>query len=169
MTPPEAPAVQKVEGLNAEMRRLLQTTANTIAAQMPGVVESKRDGQWFRLWRNINEALAKADAILGVEGGKFTPIPLADEAVRYVARYGGRCRDCADESGVCPHSGLPCEGADKAIRHVIKALNYGFSHGYLAAAPALPTVEGGSSRASPSAHPADAAATEAGQRSEGGE
>lgn len=61
--------------------------------------------------------------------------PGADDAtVSFVARYGGQCRDCADENGVCPRSGLPCAGADKAIRHVLKALEYGRQHGYLPAA-----------------------------------
>lgn len=53
--------------------------------------------------------------------------------VDYVSRYGGMCRDCADEDGICPTSGLPCAGAErqKAIRHVIEAVNYGLKHGYL--------------------------------------
>lgn len=56
-----------------------------------------------------------------------------DEAVEYVSRWGGRCRDCADENGSCPSSGLPCEpdDADKIIRHVLTALHYGIRHGYL--------------------------------------
>lgn len=64
--------------------------------------------------------------------------PAAD-IVGYVSRWGGKCRDCADENGVCPNSGLPCGGAQKAIEHVIKALQYGVQHGFivspLAAAP----------------------------------
>lgn len=59
------------------------------------------------------------------------PEPNAD-VVGYVARWGGDCRDCADENGVCPNSGLPCGGARKAIEHVIKALQYGVQHGYIA-------------------------------------
>jgi hypothetical protein len=60
-------------------------------------------------------------------------IPTDDETVRYIGRYGGMCRDCADEDGVCPGSGLPCDGnaCDRAIRHVIDALNYGHKHAYL--------------------------------------
>ena len=53
------------------------------------------------------------------------------DVVGYVARWGGNCRDCADENGVCPNSGLPCGGARKAIEHVIKALQYGVQHGYI--------------------------------------
>jgi hypothetical protein len=60
-------------------------------------------------------------------------IEVTNELVNYIARYGGRCRECADEDGVCPTSGLPCGEYDKAIRHVLKALNYGVSHGFLPA------------------------------------
>jgi hypothetical protein len=63
---------------------------------------------------------------------EWEPIPLTDDVLRYVSRYGGMCRDCADEHGVCPNSGLPCDDPrDKAIRHVITALNYGFGRGFL--------------------------------------
>lgn len=58
-------------------------------------------------------------------------IRVTDEIVDYIARYGGACRDCADEDGVCPHSGLPCADRDKAIRHVLSALNYGIVHGFI--------------------------------------
>jgi len=55
------------------------------------------------------------------------------DVVNYVARYGGRCRDCADENGVCPQSGLPCGGAEKAIRHVLSAYQYGIDNGFIRA------------------------------------
>lgn len=58
-------------------------------------------------------------------------IPITDEVLDYISRYGGMCRDCADVGPICPNSGLPCAGADKAIRHVIKAYNYGIEHGFL--------------------------------------
>lgn len=63
--------------------------------------------------------------------------------VAYIARYGGMCRACADEDGICPSSGLPCEGAHKAIRHVLTALRYGVSHGYVASplSPPAPASE----------------------------
>lgn len=50
----------------------------------------------------------------------------SDNMVRAVMRYGGRCRDCADECGLCPHSQLPCETDDKetAIKSVIDAISY---------------------------------------------
>jgi hypothetical protein len=64
-----------------------------------------------------------------------------NEAVDYVLRYGGNCRDCADESGVCPMSGLPCSGAKKAVRHVVRALAYGIEHGYITSPFASPALE----------------------------
>ncbi len=97
------------------------------------------DGRNYECTCGYNDAndslfIEAADALSSPEpgGSEFVPIPLSDEVVSYVARYGGMCRDCADEAGVCPNSGLPCDDdGDKAIRHVIKALNYGFGKGYL--------------------------------------
>ncbi|XAI96541.1 hypothetical protein [Microcystis phage Mae-JY35] len=73
------------------------------------------------------------DAVEGVKG----------EPVAYVARYGGRCRDCADNDGICPTSGLPCnvEDCNKAISHVIKALTYGIAQGYIDALAAPPVAD----------------------------
>ena len=62
------------------------------------------------------------------------------DVVGYVARWGGNCRDCADENGVCPSSGLPCGGARKAIEHVLAALRYGVQHGYIADPLKTPNV-----------------------------
>jgi hypothetical protein len=59
-------------------------------------------------------------------------IPDNDETTRYVARFAGFCRDCADHHGICPTKGLPCD-SDKAILFVIRALNYGFDHGFIQA------------------------------------
>ncbi|CAN7339688.1 hypothetical protein LJR074_001928 [Acidovorax sp. LjRoot74] len=71
-------------------------------------------------------------------GAALTAAPAAVPALNltkahidYVARYGGKCRDCADENGVCPGSGLPCGGARKAIQFVFDALTYGVTHGYI--------------------------------------
>jgi hypothetical protein len=53
------------------------------------------------------------------------------KAVRsYVLRFGGKCRDCADQEGVCPASGIPCDGT-KAVNSVLEALTYGFTHGHI--------------------------------------
>lgn len=62
-------------------------------------------------------------------------VPATQEVVDYIARYGGRCRDCADNDGVCPNSGLPCAHNDKAIRHVLSAINYGVKHGFIRPTP----------------------------------
>jgi hypothetical protein len=72
--------------------------------------------------------------------------PTADRArlaftaahVEYIQMYGGRCRDCADNDGVCPSSGLPCGGSEKAIRRVLDALAYGVNHGYITLAASEP-------------------------------
>jgi hypothetical protein len=63
-------------------------------------------------------------------------VPDDDATVEYIAQYGATCRDCADNNDVCPTSGLPCGGRKKAIRWVLRALNYGLKHGFLTAAPA---------------------------------
>lgn len=60
-------------------------------------------------------------------------VQATEEVVGYAIRYGGRCRGCADENGICPSAGLPCDSAlaRRAVRHVIDAVNYGLRHGYL--------------------------------------
>lgn len=54
--------------------------------------------------------------------------------VSYVLRYGGRCRDCADADGICPNTDMPCgfELKTAVIKHTLKALEYGISHGFIA-------------------------------------
>lgn len=56
------------------------------------------------------------------------------ELERYVLKFGGMCRDCADENGTCPHSGIPCDSDIrlKMVRSTIKALIYGIAQGYIA-------------------------------------
>jgi|GEM_PF-5827712 len=55
------------------------------------------------------------------------------QTIDYVMRYGGHCRDCADEDGICPRDGTPCEPAPKraVIEHTLKALEYGMSRGFI--------------------------------------
>lgn len=55
------------------------------------------------------------------------------QTIDYIMRFGGRCRDCADEDGVCPADGTPCDPAAKkaVIEHTLKALEYGISHGFI--------------------------------------
>jgi len=78
-------------------------------------------------------ALAAAPPVSAEEG--WRAFAVTEELVDYIGRYGGRCRDCADENGVCPLSGLPCGGSHKAIRHVLRALSYGVKHGYVKLTP----------------------------------
>jgi hypothetical protein len=76
----------------------------------------------------------------GVKAGKQAQEPVelnCQEIASYVARYGGNCRDCADENGICPSSGMPCDSR-KAISHVLTALDYGLKHGYITAALPAP-------------------------------
>jgi len=84
-------------------------------------------------------ALQSASPGAADAGGELLPI---DAAVAYVEQYGPRCRDCADEAGVCPTTGFPCGADEKPIRHVIKALNYGMEHGFLRASIAPASEDG---------------------------
>jgi hypothetical protein len=58
-------------------------------------------------------------------------IQVTQGLIEYVRRFGGRCRDCADERGICPSSGLPCANPEKAINHVFRAYNYGIKNGFI--------------------------------------
>lgn len=79
-------------------------------------------------WLNEVWDIARSEAVQQAQ----EPVGLnRPEIASYVARYGGNCRDCADENGICPNSGMPCDSR-KAIEHVLKALDYGFKHGYIA-------------------------------------
>jgi hypothetical protein len=84
-----------------------------------------------------SRAKVRANILSALPSGEgWRPIPFTDDVVRYVGRFSGQCRDCADEHGVCPSSGLPCdERHEKAIRYVITALNYGFGKGFLPPPP----------------------------------
>lgn len=79
---------------------------------------------------NANCPAPSAEPV-ALELGAFKSWAGGEEVVRYIARYGGMCRGCADEHGICPGSGLPCEDVDKPIRHVLEALSYGLKHGYI--------------------------------------
>lgn len=55
---------------------------------------------------------------------------MTDKLVERLLNYGGRCRECADNVGICPASSLPC-GADdarSAIKHVLDGLAYYTQH-----------------------------------------
>lgn len=57
---------------------------------------------------------------------------IEEAAVKYVMRYGGMCRDCADMDGVCS-SGMPCDTEQRkaVVRHTLAALTYGIKHGFI--------------------------------------
>lgn len=69
---------------------------------------------------------------------------LRKETIEYVARYGGNCRDCADNHGICPSSMLPCDPDIRraAIGYMIDAIKYGTENGFLNAAPPSSTQGG---------------------------
>lgn len=79
------------------------------------------------------ELLAALETPKGEPAPGWQNIPVTDETIMYVLRYGGRCRECADNFGICEGSGLPCQRdeARKAARHVIEAINYGFGNGFM--------------------------------------
>lgn len=58
-------------------------------------------------------------------------VSFTDEHVQFIQRFGGKCRDCADESGVCPNTGFPCGAKRQAIESVLRALEYGFEYGHI--------------------------------------
>lgn len=98
------------------------------------------DDAWANSIAKVSRSRPIADKATAGEAeddarGEVAVIEVTNEVVSYIARYGGRCRDCADEDGICPTSGLPCEGYIKAIRHVLEALNYGVANGYISKDP----------------------------------
>jgi hypothetical protein len=55
-----------------------------------------------------------------------------DQLIEYLMRYGGRCRDCADNHGVCPLTGIGCGESRRAAEHFVKAMEYATKHGFAA-------------------------------------
>ena len=55
-----------------------------------------------------------------------------DKLVDFIVQYGGNCRDCADEDGFCPQTGIGCGQRRKAVEFVLGALEYGSKHGFAA-------------------------------------
>ncbi|PTT42980.1 hypothetical protein DBR23_02320 [Acidovorax sp. HMWF018] len=117
-----------------------------VGVYAPGVVLEDRSMRPLGSWAAhplVRLCTTLADAREWAESMSTPPAQAADSVLEdaaltftsahidYVARYGGRCRDCADESGVCPGSGLPCADSRKAIKHVFDALEYGVKHGYI--------------------------------------
>lgn len=56
---------------------------------------------------------------------------LGPDVVDFVVQYGPRCRDCADEDGVCPINSIPCGDKRKIVEYVINAINYGVKNNFL--------------------------------------
>lgn len=54
---------------------------------------------------------------------------LREALISYATHYGARCRDCADENGICPSTGIGCGDRQKAVGFVVDALIYGASRG----------------------------------------
>lgn len=56
---------------------------------------------------------------------------IGKEEVEYASRFGPSCRDCADENGVCPATGIACGGQKAAVLFVVNAINYGIEKGFI--------------------------------------
>lgn len=93
---------------------------------------SQNDGLAIHLLSKIKDAIAAAEQAQQAE-----PVAFGDDVVQYISRWGGHCRNCADNMGIC-HTGLPCGDGDKAIAHVLTALAYGINNGFLPRIPAQP-------------------------------
>lgn len=52
--------------------------------------------------------------------------------IDFLINYGGHCRDCADEDGFCPRTGIGCGQRRKAVEFILGAINYGAKHGFAA-------------------------------------
>lgn len=50
--------------------------------------------------------------------------------IDFLVNYGGRCRDCADENGFCPRTGVGCGQRKQAAIFFVAALEYGSKHGF---------------------------------------
>lgn len=71
------------------------------------------------------------------------PVTLGQAEIDYIAGFGPKCRDCADDGPVCPATGIACSGHKAAAEHAVSALNYGWEHGFLAApSPPEPAAGG---------------------------
>lgn len=93
---------------------------------------------WLR-WVEQTIELVRAEDPPPPPSEPWRPIPVTEEVLAYVGRYGGFCRDCADHDGVCPGSGLPCGDRQTGAKFVIEALNYGFTHGFIPPPPVSST------------------------------
>jgi hypothetical protein len=79
-----------------------------------------------------SEALALHAALVQQQ---CKPPVVAEDEVAFATHYGPRCRDCADEDGVCPASGIGCGEREKAVRFVLGAVAYGREYGFIRKPP----------------------------------
>lgn len=105
-------------------------TAQELADDIQAAIAELADGRVFTDLVDAVNTLAAMKAVA------FT-----EQHVQYVTRYGGNCRDCADADGVCLSSGMPCRDAEKAVRHVFRAIAYGVQHGYIPSPLAAPASQ----------------------------
>lgn len=58
---------------------------------------------------------------------------LKTNPIDYAIRYQSGCRDCADENGICPMNGTPCnsDAFRAVIEHTLRAWTYGIKYGYM--------------------------------------
>lgn len=136
--------VARLRSVNGSWRHDLFATlgieaADALTAEHAARVRAEKERDEFAAQVNARSGLGRAYSALtemrqpqAADGGfEVTP-----ELVSYILRYGGMCRACADEHGICPSSGLPCENDEKAVRFVLGALSYGLRHGFVALAKA---------------------------------
>lgn len=118
-------------------RRETSTGEAALSSPQPPATQIEQDRR-LAAWRKD-----RLDSI-SLQPPEQETVRVTDEVVDYVLRYGGQCRDCADVNGVCPYTGLPCDVAEAktAIRHVLKAVNYGITNGFLSTALASARPEG---------------------------
>jgi len=91
----------------------------------------------------FDKAIAAWNAVAPVSPDATGTVKTFNQIIDYVMRYGGRCRDCADEDGVCPTNRTPCEPKVKraVIEHTLKSLEYGLSHGFIENPFSLPAPD----------------------------
>lgn len=148
----EADYVRSFGDMPAGFREGFLTSTLERSRSGDGYWSPQSQARWAGWQAGVEWALATPAVPAPAASG---PLAFTDEHVSYIAKYGGRCRDCADQDGVCPSSGLPCGGSDKAIRHVLSALAYGLNHKFIMAA--VPATD---ARAEPSEWIADELAEE---------
>ena len=127
--PSEQMRPRSLDDLNAALNRFRAAVARTVvqAKDVTGMTDAYRtasDKEATERLKLIHTALASPLRTKGLN---------RPDVIDYVMHYGGRCRDCADENGICPHLKLPCDSdeARPMIEAVLAAVEYGLKHGYI--------------------------------------